>query len=82
MITRKMTPFFSSTRRALHLHAKDSTFEPVNMNIPFLLKFANFWYITCSVLNLIPIWPRSHGLVCGPSYFRGVFKQEKVYIQG
>ena len=27
----------------------------------FYIKFANFWYITCFVLNLIPIWSRSHG---------------------
>ena len=26
------------------------------------IKFANFWYITCFVPNLIPIWPWSHGL--------------------
>ena len=30
----------------------------------FYLKFANFWY-TCFVPNLIPIWPRSHGLFWG-----------------
>ena len=28
----------------------------------FYIKFANFWYITCFVPNLIPIWPRSHAL--------------------
>ena len=39
---------------------KDDTFKPVFF---FSLKFANCWYITCFVPNLIPIWPRSHGLL-------------------
>ena len=28
----------------------------------FYIEFPDFWYITCSVPNLIPIWSRSHGL--------------------
>ena len=33
-------------------------------SISFLyVKFANFWYITCFVPNMIPIWSQSHGLV-------------------
>ena len=33
--------------------------KPININILFFIKFANFWYITCFVPNLISIWPRS-----------------------
>ena len=87
MITRRMTPFSSSTFWVLPicifqvsiskpskfqfhgvhiLHyvlvckkqfiAKDDTFKLVNIDILFFYtKFANFWYITYSVSNLIPI---------------------------
>ena len=37
--------------------------------ISFLnIKFANFWYITCSVLNLIPVWSWVHGLTWKTEY--------------
>ena len=29
----------------------------------FYAKFAKFWYTTCFVPNLIPVWPQSHGLL-------------------
>ena len=34
----------------------------------FYIKFANFWYITCTVLNLIPIWSWVYGLTCKTEY--------------
>ena len=34
------------------LNAKNDTFKPVNIDILFYVKFANFWYITCFVSNL------------------------------
>ena len=42
-----------------YLHTKDDSFKPININILFFVKFANFWYITCFVSNLISIWLRS-----------------------
>ena len=83
MITRKMTPFFSSTLRVLfvgifhlvpplhyvlvckiHMYIPKMTLSSLLTWISFFyIKFANFWYIKCSVPNLIPIWPRSYGLM-------------------
>ena len=40
----------------------------VNKDIFFYIKFASFWYIICSVPNLIPIWFSSHGLTCKTEY--------------
>ena len=34
----------------------------------FYIKFANFCYITCSVLDLIPIWSWVHGLTWKTEY--------------
>ena len=34
----------------------------------FYIKFANFWYITCSVPNLIPIWSWLYGLAWKTEY--------------
>ena len=37
--------------------------------IPFFyIKFANFWYITCSAPSLIPIWSRVYGLTWKTEY--------------
>ena len=33
--------------------------------IVLVTVWANFWYITCFVHNLMPIWFRSHGLYSG-----------------
>ena len=44
------------------LHAKDDTFKLGNIDIFFLQKISNVFYITCFVPKLILIWPRSHGL--------------------
>ena len=45
-----------------YLYVKDDTFKPVTMEILFYVKFANFWYITSCVPNLIPIWLQYRGL--------------------
>ena len=45
-----------------HLLAKDKTLKPVNKISLFCITFSNFWYITCSVPNLTPIWFQSRGL--------------------
>ena len=45
-----------------HLLTKDKTLKPVNKISLFCITFSNFWYITCSVPNLTPIWFQSRGL--------------------
>ena len=45
-----------------HLHVKDDTFKAGNIDILFLHILFHFWNVTCFVPNLVPIWPRSHGL--------------------
>ena len=43
---------------------------PVNINIIFYIKFANFWYITCFVPDSIPICPQSHGQMQHKNFFQ------------
>ena len=54
--------FLPGLKKNTLLNAKNHTFKPVNKDIYFLHKFANFWYIKCFAPNLKPIWPRSYGL--------------------
>ena len=65
-----------------HLHAKDGTFKPVNIDILFYIKFANFWYITCFVTILIPIWPWPHGLIRKRQHFKNIPKTTFVRTLG
>ena len=60
----KQAPFvLCCSLQNTHLHLEDDTFKPVHIDILFYIKFADFWHMTCFVPNLIPIWPRSHGLI-------------------
>ena len=42
--------------------------SPLTRTSFFYIKFANFWYITCSVPNLIPIWSWVYGLTWKTEY--------------
>ena len=42
----------------------------------FYIKFANFWYITCSVPNLIPIWSWVYVLTWKTEYL----KSNSIYL--
>ena len=62
MITRQIAPFFPCTFCALSVDI--SAFQDLQNSVPclltwisfFYIKFANIWYVTYSVPNLIPIW--------------------------
>ena len=51
-------------------------FQDLQNSVPFLstwiyffdIKFANFWYITCSVPNLISVWSWVYGLTWKTEY--------------
>ena len=61
------SPFaLCSGLKNINLHAKyDDTFKHFNTDkiCYFYRKLYKFWYVTCFVINLIPIGAQSHGLI-------------------
>ena len=46
----------------IYIYMPRMTLSSLSTKISFFyIKLANFWYRTCFVSNLIPIWPQSHG---------------------
>ena len=48
----------------IHIYMSNITILSLLTKISFFyIKLANFWYVTCFVPNLIPIWAKFHRLV-------------------
>ena len=60
----------------IHIYMLKMTLWILLYKIMFYIKFANFGYITCFNPNLIPAWPRSHGLL---KMWGNCFWQSQVY---